>query len=271
MFAPWIDGGHPVFTSRAFERDVDLFNVLDRAIRPTAFLLLSDGGKFIIARNRADMAAWVWTDDALPEDAFQHVLALLRVHFAGGRVLMTAKSAQAARMQAYFEGLCYRLQRSLGLSAYRLDTLNPTRALGTARPANADDLDTLCAYQRGFHRDCFGQELRDDPREALAGTIETLPTWVLEVDGAIASVVIVRPYERRNTVVVNHVYTHPDFRGRGCAKHLVACAVRPWLAQGMHAVIYADSANPVSNAAYRSLGFRLTGTLTEIEMTQEEG
>ncbi|MGI6691710.1 MAG: hypothetical protein ACOX63_12860 [Christensenellales bacterium] len=46
--------------------------------------------------------------------------------------------------------------------------------------------------------------------------------------------------------------------------------IAPHIAQGMHAVIYADSKNPFSNAAYRRIGFELQGELLEIQMTQEE-
>ncbi|NLD52860.1 MAG: hypothetical protein GX650_08170, partial [Clostridiales bacterium] len=52
---------HPVFDSPAYQQDIHLLEVLDTVIRPTAFLLLSDGENFVIGRNRLDLAAWVWT------------------------------------------------------------------------------------------------------------------------------------------------------------------------------------------------------------------
>jgi predicted GNAT family acetyltransferase len=270
MQAQWIESNHPIFDSAAYQRDAVLFNVLNRVINPTAFLRLSDGEYYIIARNRADLAAWVWTRDDIPEDKLADMLSLLRVHFAGRRVYLTAKVAVAKLAQASFESLGFHMQHSLGLLAYRLDTLKEVQPIGQPCLAVAADIDTLCEYQRCFHRDCFGQELPDDPREGLIAAIENRRYWVLRVDGAIASTARITLYEAGRAIVVNQVYTHPSYRGRGCAKYLVATAIAPHIAQGMHAVLYADSKNPFSNAAYRRIGFELQGELLEIQMTQEE-
>ncbi len=266
----WIDSDHPVFDSAGYQKDVILFNVLDRAIRLTAFLLLSDGEQFVIARNRADLAAWVWTKDGISDKTLEQVLFLLRVHFAGRKVHVTAKAAVTQRIQAFFEGLGYQAVRSIGLVAYRLDKLLPVKPIGHPRLARMEDIDTLCAYQRQFHLDCFAQELTNDPREGLVSAIEKQLFWVLEVDGAIASMVRAMVNERNNALVVNQVYTHAPYRGRGCAKFLVATVVAPALQQGLHAVLYADSKNPFSNAAYQHVGFVSQGEVLEVEMTQEE-
>ncbi len=272
MTARRIESDHAVFNGAAYRRDLTLFNVLDRAIRPTAWLLLSDGETYIIARNRADLAAWVWTQDDIPEHTVQEIADQLRVHFAGRKAHFTAKTPVAGKLESVFEDLGYHVERSMGLLAYRLDTLADTRPVGITRPAQTQDTETLYEYLRNFHYDCFGKELVVEP----PATLQTILTahldayTVLELDGAIAGFVRVMVNEPNNAIVVNQVYTHPDFRGRGCAKHLVRTAIAPYIDQGMHAVLYADSANPFSNAAYQGIGFVLQGEVLELEMTQEE-
>lgn len=266
----WIAADHPVFDSPAFLEDIILFDVLDRAIRPSAFLRLSDAEHFIIARNRADLAAWVWTSNTIPEDKLMEVMALLQVHFAGRRVHATAKTAVAERIQEYYEALGYHLARFMGLKAYRLDRLHMLTTAGQPRLARMEDADTLCKYQRSFHQDCFDRPLADDPLAGIVAGIQDGVLSVLEVDGAIASFVRATPNPVRDAIVVNQVYTHPEHRGHGYAKYLLGTAIQPALAQGMHAVLYADSKNPFSNAAYWHVGFVLQGEVLEIEMTQEE-
>lgn len=264
-----IKSDHPVFESPAYLNDLLLFNVLDRAIRPTAFLLASDGAHCIIARNRTDLACWVWTSDAISPAGVDEMLDVLQVHFGGREVIVTAKQSIVQAVEERFSGLLYQAPTRTGFIAYRLDTLLAPAAVGQLRAATPDDLDMVCDWCRAFHADCFGQPLTGDPRPLQEAVIAAGHNHLLMVEGRPVCLVRVAPVEGRPYCLVHTVYTPPQYRGRGYAKQAVADAITPYLHQGLFAVLYADAANPRSNAAYQKIGFQPVGTVVELVMARK--
>jgi predicted GNAT family acetyltransferase len=64
------------------------------------------------------------------------------------------------------------------------------------------------------------------------------------------------------------VWTPPDLRGRGYAGSLVAFACSRALQEGAErCMLFADLANPTSNAIYQRVGFERVGDAREWDVT----
>lgn len=95
--------------------------------------------------------------------------------------------------------------------------------------------------------------------ESATGKMKTLIgqgnlyVWEDEVPASIAAVV----REVTDCKMIGYVYTPVELRGRGYARACVGELTRRLLEQGSsHVALYADAANPISNAVYRRLGYR---------------
>ena len=260
---------HPVFSSAAYQKDIVLMNVLDRAIRPEAFLLVSDGEDFVAARNRADRACWIWTSDKLTKTGLDTVFDLMRIHFAGREAHFTAKAAIADALEMAFHTLGYGTAHEVTLNAYRLDAIKPVDKVGEMRLAKEKDGDTLQALHHAFFVDCFDKEPPTQQKNQVAQQIEEGQTWLLSVEGDAVGFVTLSDDIYSNAVIVKEVYTKPAYRNRGCAAYMLASACRSAVEKGRHAILYADEKNKASNAAYRKVGFRLAGAVIEKKMKRE--
>ena len=266
----FIAPNHPIFQSEAYQRDVHLVEVLDTMIRPTAFLLLSDGNSFVIGRNRLDLSAWVWTGDDIGTDALRTVCDLLHIHFAGRDIHFTAKEGAARAMAAHFAQAGYQVKGGMGLIAYTLHQVIMPEDKGPVRPARMDELDTLTQLTEDFLMACFGNLQNTDCRAQARRQIEAGTLRVLEHDGRIVSMVNAAPKEPGGHTRIGMVYTVPGAQGRGCAKWLTAKVCEDELTRCPWALLYADADNPRSNAAYRRIGFEPMGVMREMKLVREE-
>lgn len=261
-----IQPNDPVFENPGYRRDIVIFNVLDRAIRPSAFLLASDGESYIIARNRADLACWVWTCSDISKAALNEVLDALRLHFGGRELIVTAKLDVVKAVETYFTPLGYLEPTHTGLIAYQLKRLLPAPTVGCLRAAALEDLEMVYEWYRSFYADCFDRPLLDDSRPVLEASIIAGYIHLLMADDKPVCMVKAAPETGKPYCLVHIVYTPPQYRGLGYAKHAVSDAVRPYLHQGLYALLYADAGNPRSNAAYQHIGFEAVGTVVETTM-----
>lgn len=260
---------HPVFDSPAYQGDIHLLEVLDTVIRPTAFLLLSDGENFVIGRNRLDLAAWVWTKDGHDADTLDTVCRLLHIHFAGRVIHFTAKENAARAMAEHFERQGYRQQSGMGLIAYTLREVRMPEDKGPIRPARMDELDTLARMYEDFQIACFGEMQNTQCRAHMQSAIEAGSLRVLAPDGRIQCIVNAAPKTPGGHTRIAMVYTVPDAQGQGYAKWLTAQVCRDELTRCPWALLYADADNPRSNAAYRRIGFEQMGVIREIKMVKD--
>jgi GNAT superfamily N-acetyltransferase len=152
---------------------------------------------------------------------------------------------------------------------YRLDHLAPdtNHPAGVARPGRPDDLDLLTTWAEGFQGDAFGPGVVDTPslHPMMAAKVDCGLVWLFcpgrsdHLGAALsgptsmaAATPIVAGVSR-----IQHVYTPPEHRRRGYAAACVAQVVaRRQAAGAKHCVLYADFANPSSNAIYQRLGFQ---------------
>ncbi|MFI0774367.1 GNAT family N-acetyltransferase [Streptomyces sp. NPDC021212] len=139
---------------------------------------------------------------------------------------------------------------------YRLDTLTPSGpARGRARTATTADRDLLLSWYGAFGRDTGAL-----PEAEVARTVDDrlshhgATLW--EVDGKpVATAAVSRAVAA--TVRVSLVYTPPELRGRGYAGAVTAAVSRAARTAGAERVLlFADLANPTSNALYQRIGYR---------------
>ncbi|CAM5539689.1 hypothetical protein SFUMM280S_10897 [Streptomyces fumanus] len=148
--------------------------------------------------------------------------------------------------------------RGTRLRLYRLDTLTPPEPLppGRARAPGAADLDEIMHWCREFGR-AVGEDVTVDAR-TWPGTRYADKRYTLweTPDGTPVSVAGMNPLIG-GQIQVDIVYTPPRLRGHGYAGAVVAEVSRAALAAGAEEVVlFADRANPASNALYRRLGYR---------------
>lgn len=173
-------------------------------------------------------------------------------------------SASAAFAAAWTDLRRVPARAELANRLYVLDELLPAPAMpGQLRLADDDDCGLAVDWSVGFQRDAFGPG--DVDVEALAAVMSDKVrqglVWLWELD---------RPNKRPEPVAmtaatpvvagvsrIQHVYTPPRHRRQGYAAACVSHVVAQRLEAGAgRCVLYADLANPSSNAIYQRLGFR---------------
>lgn len=149
-----------------------------------------------------------------------------------------------------------RTDRLVGERLYRLASLRPPHPAppGRARPATVDDRDRLLGWLRQFQIDIGNGPDAANPRNLDARIADGRMTlW--EADG--------QPVSMASTTVpaagsarIGPVYTPAALRGRGYAGAAVAAVARRGLDDGLREIVlFADRADPTSNALYERLGF----------------
>ena len=80
------------------------------------------------------------------------------------------------------------------------------------------------------------------------------------------SVVSVAQSSRENDthIAINHVYTMPGYRKRGCASAIVAYLSRLIQQKGKIPTLFTDLSNPAANKAYKNVGFVEKSPVDEI-------
>lgn len=141
---------------------------------------------------------------------------------------------------------------------YRLGRLTgPNGVAGEWRLAGTGDAETVVRWLNEFFIEAFGEPSNvDASREMLTSIVDSGDHIVLwTVDGEPVSMARVRA-----PVVgvsrIGPVYTPPGRRGHGYAAAVTAAAARFARNEGAgEVVLFADTANPVSNRVYRRIGF----------------
>lgn len=146
-----------------------------------------------------------------------------------------------------------RRERLYGLD--RLDGPDPMPA-GAARVAQAEDLDLLLEWLTEFYRETGSRAVTPD-RAMYQRRVELGLLWFwLDPEGSPVSLAG-RQVGVAGASRVGPVYTPPSFRGRGYGSAATAAVTRDALERGAeHVLLFADLANPTSNAIYQRLGYR---------------
>ncbi|KUN94930.1 GNAT family N-acetyltransferase [Streptomyces caeruleatus] len=152
--------------------------------------------------------------------------------------------------------------RDIRLRLYRLGTLTPPDPMpaGRGRVLGEEDLDQVMFWCSEFAK-AVGEDITIDA-ESWAGTRYADKRYTLweTPDGTPVSIAGMNPLIG-GQIQVDIVYTPAHLRGRGYAAAAAAEVSRAALAAGAkEVVLFADLANPTSNALYQRLGYR---TLTD--------
>lgn len=139
----------------------------------------------------------------------------------------------------------------------------PRPAPGQARPARADDLDTVAAWIAAFEAD-VGVTTPSDAGAWAERYVGAGDVWLWDDGGpvAMAAVVARTPTGAR----VGAVYTPTPLRGCGYATTVVAALSGRLLDGGRRfCSLYTDLSNPTSNAVYRRLGYAPVADALDVE------
>ncbi len=139
---------------------------------------------------------------------------------------------------------------------YRLHTLTPSGPVrGRARTATTADRDLLLSWYEAFGRDT-GALPGNEVARAVDDRLGHHGALLWEVDGEpVATAAVSRTIA--DTVRVSLVYTPPELRGQGYAGAVTAAVSRAARTAGAERVLlFADLANPTSNALYQRIGYR---------------
>jgi predicted GNAT family acetyltransferase len=126
---------------------------------------------------------------------------------------------------------------------------------GSARRATLDDLPLLVRWNREFAQE-IGEPMGADLDATVRARAERGLYWLwLDPDRRPVSLAgLTLP--AAGVVRVGPVYTPPTERGHGYAAGVTHAASRALLDDGHRVVLFADLANPTSNALYQRLGYR---------------
>ncbi|MFH8568391.1 GNAT family N-acetyltransferase [Streptomyces sp. NPDC017993] len=211
--------------------------------------------------GRSVEAALVWTpprpallspmgDDAAA--ALVDALARLRLGVPGVNTCRAAAEAVGAAWRRH-GGTVEIADRN---RLYRLGTLTPPEPAppGAARLATFADRDLLLAWFAAFAADIGSSPPRD--ARAVDDRLGHGRCTLWEVDGRPVSLAgITRTVA--GSARVAPVYTPPELRGRGYAAGVTSAVSQAARDSGAREVLlFADLANPTSNALYRRLGYR---------------
>jgi GNAT superfamily N-acetyltransferase len=154
---------------------------------------------------------------------------------------------------------------------YRLDTLAPPAVPGKARPAGPADSRLVGEWLKAFQTEVLHSREPDseDPARAArlsmaAGNIHLL--W--DLDGVpVSHAMLRRPAAGLSRV--SAVYTPPEHRRHGYAAAVTAAVSGYGLGRGVRElVLFADLANPTTNAIYQEIGYRPVSDHLEYVFTE---
>ncbi|HEY3894907.1 MAG TPA: GNAT family N-acetyltransferase [Pseudonocardiaceae bacterium] len=158
----------------------------------------------------------------------------------------------------------------MALRVYALHVLTPPVSVpGAERLAGTGDLELLARWREEFATEAtgglrgYGSAWQQAQGSLAAGTAALL--W--EVGGQPVSWASASA-PSAGMSRIGPVYTPAEHRGHGYGSAVTAAAVRWALGSGVqHVVLFADLANPVTNAIYPRIGFRPVHDAVEIAFT----
>ena len=154
----------------------------------------------------------------------------------------------------------------LGFVVYALDQVVRPAAppAGEARLATGAERERMIEWSAAFAREAKVHV--GDPAAAVDSMLANDWLYVWDDGGPVSST---RIHETVNGVVrISFVYTPPVARRRGYARALVAEVSARALAAGAgQCMLYADAANPTTNAIYQAVGYRPVGEAREYALS----
>ncbi|MFJ6247804.1 MULTISPECIES: GNAT family N-acetyltransferase [unclassified Streptomyces] len=180
----------------------------------------------------------------------------------------TVVRGETAAVEAFAEATGRPWTPTVRMRLFRLGTPTPPdpAPAGRARVATAADVPLAAAWAREFVRD-IGEEPGDDCTGPVTERISDGRLFLWEDGGRPVSMACFSPVTEGQSRV-HLVYTPPAARGRGYAAGATTAVGRAARDAGAAQVLlFADVANPTSNALYLRLGYRPVAEHLTAEVT----
>ena len=194
----------------------------------------------------------------LPAGSASELAQLLAAHRPAAANLAAEDATELGTAWARVTGGSTAIRTRMRL--FRLASLTPATAPGTARIADHCDVDLLTTWHAEFAAETGTEVVRTLDDKLSHGGIT-----VWEDDGQpVAMATVTR--QVAGVCRVGGVYTPPEFRRRGYGGAVTSAVSRQALDAGAEVVLYTDLVNPTTNALYPRIGYRPVGDWTVIEL-----
>ncbi|HET6731893.1 GNAT family N-acetyltransferase [Mycobacterium sp.] len=203
-------------------------------------------------------------------DAVAEAVARVRPELTGAR---GARDATVAFSDAWGAVTGRTGHVSVGERLYRLGTLRPPSGVaGLARTAHDGDRRLLVDWVERFFVETFSHQRNDAAGErfidAAADKGDQFILW--SVDATPVSMAMLRA-PAAGVSRIGPVFTPSTHRGHGYGSAVTAAAAALALRRGVtDVVLFADLANPTSNAIYQRIGFEAVGDSVRIDFVTVE-
>lgn len=170
----------------------------------------------------------------------------------------------AESFSEYYANKSQPMAMNIAMDVMELKAVKDIPIVGVLEHASKENIEQLSQYYINFCLDALGEApTLEATREKLLGHIDNKVLYVLKVKNEIVSMcATARKLERGYSI--NAVYTVPHHRGKGYCKSMMAQVCNLLLKEGNEFVcLYVDQANPMSNAAYEAVGFKIVGSSCE--------
>lgn len=178
----------------------------------------------------------------------------------------TGVRGESATAEAFADARARTPVRTRRMRLYRLGGLTPPHPApaGRARPAAPGDVPLVVGWMREYARD-IGEDPDADYTANVEARVADARLHLWEAAGRpVAMASVSRAVEGQARVSL--VYTPPAHRARGYGGAVTCAVSRAAVDAGAGQVLlFADLANPVSNALYQRLGYRPIGDHTAFE------
>ncbi len=252
---------------KLLEKDGYTFFVLMRIMGGNCKLLLSDHERLILCFTEPPFPVWIWTPEDATEEEMEKAYRLAKENslFADGCSFnIKYELAEYFIKRATDDG------RSLTISMnmYAYDCPEPLEPEGNTDGAihcsGPEDLEELVHFQELFHKE-IGIDQKDAAgyradAEALISS-GNMYFWK-DAEGHNVASCAFQP--NGNMASVNLVYTHPEYRRKHYAEHLVYQVTRIVKDKGYVPMLYTNADYVASNACYEKIGYVLRGKLCTV-------
>lgn len=138
------------------------------------------------------------------------------------------------------------------MSIMVLKKYQPTN-IENVNQCSSQDIEDLAFFYQSFENEIFKQS---KDIEEIKGLLQGRATnfYAYKENGKITSIAA-KTRETEEICAISHVYTNPEYRGKGYARKVVSKLVEDILSLNKIPYLYVDNHNPISNHIYKEIGF----------------
>lgn len=253
-------------------QDKYTFLVLDRILRNTTDLILTDHQNMIICHSNAAYPVWIWTRNNCPETVKEEVWKLICKHRPldkGFKFNIKYELADYFIEKAEQSG--FHAAISMGLFAYDCQSaVKPEKPSdGKLYCCTPEDMEEAVSLVSAFYPET-GQEKPSYEHclEVAQKHIDDKALFFWKNDEGITTSCC---YYNRDPELssISGVYTKPEYRRKHYAQHLVHEVTEIIQTQGSTPMLYTDADYAASNACYTKIGYTLRGRLCTVAATSQ--